>query len=640
LRDACHPLYHVATLVDRESVCVTVDSIGGLTALLKTINCGDLGPEHVGEKVTLAGWVHRRRNHGALIFIDLRDRQGVAQVVFNPETAPEAHETAGSFRGEWVVQIQGEVAPRPEGTENPNIPTGAIEVVATGATVLNESLTPPFYVNEESEVDELVRLQYRYIDLRRASMRDTLILRHRVVKFIRDFLDKRDFLEVETPILIKSTPEGARDYLVPSRLYPGQFYALPQSPQQLKQLLMVSGVEKYFQIARCFRDEDPRGDRQPEHTQLDLEMSFVEEDDVLNLFEELYTELVEEVTPQKRLAKPFTRLTYEESMKRFATDKPDLRFGMEMADLSDLAPQTEFRVFQGAVDGGGVVKGFSAPGCASYTRRQVDELIDFAKSRGALGLITISLNGEPGLVSDLTMDQVRSAAARFLTLEQVKEIATRTGANVGDMILIVAGAAKSTNVALSALRNEMGARLEMTDPDDLSLAFVVDFPLFEYNDDEGKWDAMHHAFTSPKEGFEQYLETDPGCVIATCYDLVGNGVELGSGSIRIHDRALQERVFKVLGYSAEEVQQRFGQLLTAFEYGAPPHGGMAPGIDRLLMVLTNRDNIRDVIAFPKTQSAVDPLFGAPGPVEQSQLDELRLAVVGVGDPATEESAGA
>ncbi len=626
--------------MDRESVCVTVDSIGGLTALLKTINCGDLGPEHVGEKVTLAGWVHRRRNHGALIFIDLRDRQGVAQVVFNPETAPEAHETAGSFRGEWVVQIQGEVAPRPEGTENPNIPTGAIEVVATGATVLNESLTPPFYVNEESEVDELVRLQYRYIDLRRASMRDTLILRHRVVKFIRDFLDKRDFLEVETPILIKSTPEGARDYLVPSRLYPGQFYALPQSPQQLKQLLMVSGVEKYFQIARCFRDEDPRGDRQPEHTQLDLEMSFVEEDDVLNLFEELYTELVEEVTPQKRLAKPFTRLTYEESMKRFATDKPDLRFGMEMADLSDLAPQTEFRVFQGAVDGGGVVKGFSAPGCASYTRRQVDELIDFAKSRGALGLITISLNGEPGLVSDLTMDQVRSAAARFLTLEQVKEIATRTGANVGDMILIVAGAAKSTNVALSALRNEMGARLEMTDPDDLSLAFVVDFPLFEYNDDEGKWDAMHHAFTSPKEGFEQYLETDPGCVIATCYDLVGNGVELGSGSIRIHDRALQERVFKVLGYSAEEVQQRFGQLLTAFEYGAPPHGGMAPGIDRLLMVLTNRDNIRDVIAFPKTQSAVDPLFGAPGPVEQSQLDELRLAVVGVGDPATEESAGA
>ena len=606
--------------------------------MLKTISCGELGPEQVGETVTLAGWVHRRRNHGALIFIDLRDRQGVAQVVFNPETAPQAHETAGLFRGEWVVQIQGRVELRPEGTENPNIPTGAIEVVATGASVLNESRTPPFYVNEESEVDELVRLQYRYVDLRRVNMRDTLILRHRVVKFIRDFLDERGFLEIETPILIKSTPEGARDYLVPSRLYPGQFYALPQSPQQLKQLLMVSGVEKYFQIARCFRDEDPRGDRQPEHTQLDLEMSFVEEDDVLALIEELYSDLVEAVMPHKRVPKPFPRMTYEESMRRFATDKPDLRFGMEMADLSDLASQTEFRVFQGAVSGGGVVKGFSAPGCASYTRRQVDELIDFAKSRGAMGLITISLNGEPGPISDLTMDQVRSAAARFLTLEQVQEIANSTGAGVGDMILIVAGPAKSTNIALSALRNEMGARLELTDPDELSLAFVVDFPLFEYNDDEERWDAMHHAFTSPKEGYHQYIESDPGRVIAHCYDLVGNGVELGSGSIRIHDRALQERVFKVLGYTADDVQERFGQLLTAFEYGAPPHGGMAPGIDRLMMVLTGRDNIRDVIAFPKTQSAVDPLFGAPGPVEQSQLDELRLAVVGVEDPASGDPA--
>ena len=595
--------------------------------MLKTISCGDVREDHAGARVTLAGWVHRRRDHGSLIFIDLRDREGLVQVVFNPEHAPDAHQIAESLRNEWVAQVSGMVATRPEGTQNPNLPTGAIEVMADSLEVLNPSRTPPFYVNEETEVDELLRLKYRYVDLRRESMRDTLIARHRVVKFIRDFLDERGFLEVETPILIKSTPEGARDYLVPSRLYPGSFYALPQSPQQLKQLLMVSGVEKYFQIARCFRDEDPRADRQPEHTQLDLEMSFVEEDDVMNLIEEMYTELVEELFPHKWTLRPFPRITYADAMGLYGTDKPDLRFDLELADLSDIAAQTDFRVFTSVVAGGGIVKGFRAPGCASYSRRETNDLIEFARERGAQGLVTIALNGEIGQsLDELTQEQVRSAAARFLTLEQIRAIADRVEAEVGDMVLVAAGPPKVVNQTLSALRHEMGRRLGLADPNLLAMAFVVDFPLFEWNEDEERWDAMHHAFTMPKPGLERYVESDPGRVIGRLYDLVCNGEELASGSIRIHDRELQERVFGALGYTREQVSQRFGQLLDALEYGAPPHGGIAPGIDRLLMVLTDRDNIRDVIAFPKTQSAVDPLFEAPSPVEQEQLDELGIAI--------------
>ena len=594
--------------------------------MLKTISCGSLRAEHAGQTATLAGWVHRRRDHGSLIFIDIRDRDGLTQVVFNPEIAPQAHRTAESFRNEWVIQVSGQVAPRPEGTENPGIATGAIELVASDACVLNESLTPPFYINEESDVEELLRMQYRYLDLRRPGMRDMLVLRHKVVKFIRDFLDQRGFLEVETPILIKSTPEGARDYLVPSRLYPGSFYALPQSPQQLKQLLMAAGVEKYFQIARCFRDEDPRADRQPEHTQLDLEMSFVEEDDVLGLIEELYTALIDTVIPEKRVLRPFPRLTYADSMSSYGTDKPDLRFGLKMADLSDIAASTDFRVFTSAVESGGIVKGFSAPGCASYSRRQTDELIDFVKAWGARGLVTIALTGE-GPIDDLTEDQVRSAAARFLSVDQIKEIARKTGADVGDMVLIVAGPERTTNQALSSLRHEMGRRLELTDPDLVAFAFVTDFPLFEWDENEERWDAMHHAFSMPKYGTEKFIETDPSKVIGRLYDLVANGHELASGSIRIHTRELQEKVFEVLGYTTDEVAGRFGQLLTAFEYGAPPHGGIAPGIDRLLMVLLQTDNIRDVIAFPKTQNGVDPLFGAPGEVDQGQLDELKLKVL-------------
>ena len=595
---------------------------------MKTISCGDVRREHVGKAVTLSGWVHRRRDHGSLTFIDLRDREGIVQVVFNPEHAADAHGTAVTLRNEWVISVVGQVQQRPEGTENPGLATGEIEVAAELLTVLNESKTPPFYVNDESdEVDELVRMKYRYVDLRRAGMRDILITRHRVVKFIRDFLDKRGFLEIETPILIKSTPEGARDFLVPSRLYPGRFYALPQSPQQLKQLLMVAGVERYFQIARCFRDEDPRADRVVEHTQLDVEMSFVEEDDVLGLAEELYIALVEALFPDKWMLKPFPRLTYAEAMQIYGTDKPDLRFGLEMADLADIASETEFRVFQSVLADGGVVKGFRAPGCASYSRRQLDELTEFVKERGAQGLVTLGLTGESGPVEELTQDQVRSAVSRFLSLDQVKAIARRTEAEVGDLVLIIAGPAKSTNVALSSLRHEMGRRLGLADPNLLAFAFVVDFPLFEWSEEEERWDATHHAFTSPKDGYSQYIESDPGRVVAHCYDMVCNGAELASGSIRVHKRELQERIFRALGYTDEQIDARFGQLLTALEYGAPPHGGIAPGIDRLIMTLIGNDNIRDVIAFPKTQTGVDPLFEAPGAADQEQLDELHLAVV-------------
>ncbi len=595
--------------------------------MLKTLDCGELRESHIGSAVTLAGWVHRRRDHGGLIFVDLRDRAGLVQVVFDPDSAPDAHQTAERLRSEWVVLVEGSVRARPEGSQNATLPTGAVEVLAESVKVLNESKTPPFYINEEGEVDELLRLKYRYLDLRKPNMRDTLVLRHRVVKFIRDFLDERDFLEVETPILIKSTPEGARDFVVPSRLHPGSFYALPQSPQQLKQLLMVSGVEKYFQIARCFRDEDPRADRVVEHTQLDLEMSFIEQDDVLGLVEELYGALVSELFPQKRLIAPFPRLTYADAMEAYGTDKPDLRFKLKMADISSIAAGTELRVFRSVVDGGGIVKGFAAPGCGDYGRGQLDGLVEYAQAHGAQGLVWIALGDQAASLDDLTEDQIRSPVSRFLTVDEVRAMAAKMGAEAGDLMLIVAGAPKTANTALSALRGEMGRRLELIDPDLFAFAFVVDFPLFEWSEDEGRWDATHHAFTMPHAGHEEFLESEPGKVIAHCYDMVCNGVELASGSIRVHERDLQERIFRVLGYTDEQIQQRFGQLLDSFEYGAPPHGGIAPGIDRLLMVLTGIENIRDVIAFPKTQTGVDPLFDAPSPLDDDQLKELNIAVL-------------
>ena len=590
--------------------------------MLKNIGAGLLKIQNVSDKVVLAGWVHRRRDHGGLIFIDLRDSSGIAQIVFNPEVTPEIHALAESLRSEWVVQVTGVVRARRDGMQNPDMSSGDVEVEAENMQILNQSDTPPFSISDDSDVDELLRLKYRYLDLRRPQMQDILILRHKVVKFIRDFLDDRGFLEIETPILTKSTPEGARDYLVPSRLYPGQFYALPQSPQQLKQLLMVSGVEKYFQIARCFRDEDPRADRQPEFTQLDLEMSFVEEEDILELTEKMYSTLVKELAPNKKIPKKFPRISYQESMQKYGTDKPDLRFGLELFDFSDLFVGTEFRVFDSILNDGGIIKGFAAPGMASYPRRQLDDLNEFVKARGASGMIYISIRGDS--LEALNSEDINSPISRFLSPELVREMANRCGAEVGDSILIIAGPQKSTNTSLSLLRNEIGARLELIDTDEVAFAFVTEFPLFEWDEDGSRWEPMHHAFTMPKNLDSVDLEVNPDQIIAQCYDVVANGDELASGSIRISDPELQRRVFRLAGYSDDQIDERFGHMLTAFKYGAPPHGGIAPGIDRLVMLLSDKNNIREVIAFPKTQNAIDPLFESPSYVSDSQLKELEI----------------
>jgi aspartyl-tRNA synthetase len=581
-----------------------------------------LRKEHVGTTVSLAGWVNRRRDHGGLIFIDLRDREGFVQTVFNPEISPESLKIAEEMRSEYVVRLTGDVALRPAGTENPKIPTGDIEVIVKKAEILNKSNTPPFYINEEVEVDENVRLRYRYLDLRRQRMKENLLLRHQVIKFMRDFLDARGFVEVETPILIKSTPEGARDYLVPSRIHPGQFYALPQSPQQLKQLLMVAGLDKYYQIARCFRDEDSRADRQPEFTQLDIEMSFIDEEDILRLTEELFTSLVKTLKPEKRMLQPFPRLTYAEAIERYGSDKPDLRFSMEMKDLSDIVAGSEFSVFRTAVNRGGKVKGICVPGGANYTRRQLDELNEMSRTLGAGGLVTIALSGSSSL-SDLTIDMVKSAAARFLSLEQVKAMAQRLEAKAGDLLLVVAGDLKLVNTVLGELRREMGRRLKLADPEVLAFTFILDFPLLE-RDQAGKLTTSHHPFTMPRDEDINLLDTFPEKIKAKCYDFVCNGYELCSGSIRIHTSEMQRKVFRLLGYNNEEIKELFGHMLEAFDYGAPPHGGIAPGIDRVVMLLAGEENIREVVAFPKNQAATDLTFNAPSPVTEEQLKELHI----------------
>jgi len=594
--------------------------------VLRSADCGSLRGENAGDQVTLAGWIGRRRDHGGIIFLDLRDRSGPVQVVFNPETADAATRIAEELRGEWVVQVKGTVNRRPDGSENPAMATGDIEVMASEVTVLNRSLTPPFYIDEDAEADEALRLRYRYLDLRRPPMLRNLTLRHNVVRYIRDFLSDRDFLEIETPILIKSTPEGARDFLVPSRMQPGNFYALPQSPQQMKQLLMVSGVERYFQIARCFRDEDLRADRQLEFTQLDLEMSFVEEDDILELTEELYTGMISSVAPDKKLRKPFPRISHAEAMERYASDKPDLRFGLEMTDVSDLASETEFRVFLSTIEGGGKIKGFVVPGQAGFVTGQVKELEDTAKEAGAGGLVYIRYRGTAP-VGELTSEEILESAGLRMPPEWHQRLADMMGAGPGDMILLMAGRQPRLNAWLAAMRTHVSELLELFDPEELAFAFVTRFPLFEWNEDAERWDSSHHPFTSPEDGHEGDLDGDNlGDIKSKAYDLVCNGSELASGSIRIHNRELQEKIFGILGLSKEETQSQFGQILEAFEYGAPPHGGIAPGIDRLVAILSGSTSIRDVIAFPKTQSGTDLLFNAPTPVATSQLDELALKV--------------
>jgi len=592
--------------------------------LLKSHSCGELRKKDVGSQVTLAGWVDRRRDHGGLIFIDLRDREGIVQVVFDPETSASCHKIASQMRSEYVIRVGGEVSLRPQGTENPKLPTGEIEVIAHSTDILNPSKTPPFYINEEVEVEEGLRLKYRYLDLRRARMRQNLVLRHRVIKFIRDFMDAKGFVDVETPILIKSTPEGARDYLVPSRIHPGKFYALPQSPQQLKQLLMVAGVEKYFQIARCFRDEDTRADRQPEFTQLDLEMSFIDEDDILNLMEELFTAMVEAIKPEMRVIKPFPRLTYAEAMERYGTDKPDLRFGLELGDLTDIAAQSDFAVFRSAIAQGGKVKGICAPGCGNYSRSQLDELNKLARSLGAEGLLTMSLGSAGGSLNDLTIKMVKSVAARFLTLDQIKQMGQRLGAGRGDLLLIVAGKAELVDMTLGELRQEMGHRLKLADPQLFSFAFIQNFPLLRWDEEAKRWDSEHHPFTAPWDEDMPLLDSAPQKVRAKHYDVVCNGYEIGGGSIRIHTEELQRKVFRLLGYSDGEIEERFGHMLEAFQYGAPPHGGIALGLDRIVMLLAGEETIREVIAFPKNQSAADLTFDAPSLVSDQQLAELHL----------------
>lgn len=591
----------------------------GLDVQPETIDrftCGTLRLDHADNKVTLKGWVNRRRDLGGLIFIDLRDRFGITQVVFNPEVQKDAHELAGDLRNEFVIEVSGVVLKRPEGTVNPNMPTGELEVEAHALTILNRSKTPPFYINEEVDVDESLRLKYRYLDLRRRRMTDNMIQRHRVVKHMRDFLDERGFLEIETPLLIKSTPEGARDYLVPSSQFPGMFYALPQSPQQLKQLLMVSGVDRYFQIARCFRDEAQRADRQPEFTQLDLEMSFVDQNDVMELTEQLYTEITEKFSDMTIQTRPFPRLTYQESMDRFGNDRPDLRFGMELQDVSDALRNTEFKAFRGVLDGGGQVKTIVVPGCGDYTRKQIDEVTDLAKQAGAKGLATMQLQAQ-GL---------KSPIAKFLSDDEITAMTTGIGAGEGDLVLLVADQPAIVAKALDALRSEFGERLELADPNVLAFCWIVEFPLLEWDEEGNRWDATHNPFSSYLPEDEHLLASDPGKVRAKQYDLVGNGYELGGGSIRIHDRAKQERIFELMGHKLEDQQDRFGALLDALEYGAPPHGGIAPGIDRLIMVLARESNIRDVMAFPKNQRGIDLMFNAPDLVAPEQLDELGLDI--------------
>jgi aspartyl-tRNA synthetase len=599
----------------------------------RTHTCGDARPELIGHELTLAGWVHRRRDLGQLIFLDLRDRYGLTQVVLDATEAPEAHATASEVRNEFVVRVRGPLTARLPGTENPRLATGAVELRARELTVLASARTPPFPVNEpEAEIDEALRLKYRYLDLRREPLLGRLLTRTRLVEAIREVHQAHGFIEVETPMLIKSTPEGARDFIVPSRLQPGSIYALPQSPQQLKQLLMVSGVDRYFQIARCFRDEDLRGDRQPEFSQLDLEMSFVGEDDVMAFVEAMAILVSDAVVPQRPIQqRPFPRFTYREALDRYGSDKPDLRFGLELADLGELAASSGFRVFEEVVAAGGRVFGLAAPGMAGVSRSQLDELAELAQRFGARGLVTIAL----------APDGLRSALLKASGEERTLALALATGAQPGDLALIVADADGVVQEVLGRLRAELGARLHLADPRVLAYCWVHHFPMYQWDRDGGRWDATHNPFSAPLPEDEALLVTasgdptrpspdDPaGRARAQQYDLVLNGWELGGGSVRIHRRDLLERSFALMGHSVEGMRQKFGALLEAFEYGAPPHGGIALGIDRWAALLTDQVNIREVMAFPKTQSGSDLMLEAPSAADPAQFAELGLRFVGL-----------
>ena len=592
--------------------------------MYRDLMCGKISSTNEGKKVKLAGWVSRRRDHGQLIFIDLRDKSGIMQIVFNPETSQETHEKAKNLRSEWVISVTGTVNRRIEGAENNEISTGDYEMIVESMDVLSKSKTPPFEISDNKEVSEEIRLKYRFLDLRRESMQNKLSLRHKVTRFIWDDLSSKGFTHIETPILIKSTPEGARDYVVPSRVNNGSFYALPQSPQQMKQMLMVSGCDRYFQIARCFRDEDLRADRQPEHTQLDLEMSFVHQNDVIDVVESLYIDLIKNIDKAIKVDSSFEKLTYSEAMDRFGTDKPDMRFGMELSNFTNIAQSIESNVISNSLKSGGILKGFVAKNLSKYGRRDFDRLTEKVKEQGAGGLIYISIPED--FDGEITLDKTSGPLNKFYSEKNFQDIRNLTSAEKGDVIFMIIGDEKIVNNSLSFLRNYIAKENGLIDDNIMKFLWVTDFPLFE-KDDDNKWQPAHHVFSSPKLEDIKFLDTDPGKVNADLFDLVCNGVELGSGSIRIHDRHLQEKVFDVIGYSSSEVSNLFGHLLDSFEFGVPPHGGMGLGLDRLVAMLAKEDSIREVIAFPKTQTASDLLFGSPDIITDEQLNELSIEII-------------
>ncbi len=586
--------------------------------MYRTHNCNQLNLKNKGENVTLSGWVHRRRDHGGLIFIDLRDRYGLTQIVFDPTDFQNAHQIAEGVRSEYVLKVQGTVRSRLAGAENKELATGEIEILVEDIEILNTALTPPFEIDQDKKVSEEVRLSYRYLDLRRERMKNNILMRHKIIKMIRDFMVEKDFVEVETPILIKGTPEGSREYLVPSRLYTGDFYVLPQSPQQLKQLLMVAGMDKYFQIARCFRDEDQRGDRQPEFTQLDVEMSFVEQEDVIEWTDQLLKKIIAELYPHKKMKfNDFPRMTYLEAMNKYGSDKPDVRFGLEFIDVSEIGEKSSFQVFQKAVENGGVIKAIRVPNGADFSRKDIDELTRIATDNGAKGLAYITMTDEGP----------KSPILKFLSEEEIKIILEKTKAQKSDIIFFGADSFQTVCESLDKVRLALRDKLELVDDDELAFLWITDFPMFEISKETGELSACHHPFTRPKSEDIELLKTNPVKARSVAYDIVCNGSEIGGGSMRIHEKELQAQVFDALNITKEDAEQRFGHMLKAFEYGAPPHGGIAWGLDRLVMILQNELNIREVIPFPKDQKAKDLMLGAPSPMPTEQVEELGIKII-------------